>query len=110
MHLKLNLLPPVAKVFAATITAGAKPTIVRQLVLWAIPGAILQAVGGPGRAMGILLATGLLIQSPIYGLGVLAAVVLRLIIGTEPMEIREAGLIAGDGIYGFASALISTFR
>jgi len=110
MHFKLNLLPPVAKVFAATITAGAKPEIVRQLVLWAIPGAILQAVGGPGRAMGILLATGLLIQSPIYGIGVLAAVALRLIIGTEFMEIREAGLIAGDGIYGFASAVISTFH
>jgi uncharacterized oligopeptide transporter (OPT) family protein len=36
-------------------------------------------------------------------------IVARLIIGTEPMEVREAGLIAGDGIYGFVSALIKTF-
>ena len=56
-----------------------------------------------------LFATGLLINNPIYGIGVLAAVVLRLIIGTEPMEVREAGLIAGDGIYGFVTALIRTF-
>ncbi|WP_213974935.1 hypothetical protein [Tepidanaerobacter acetatoxydans] len=30
-------------------------------------------------------------------------------LGTEPMEIREAGLIAGDGLYGFFSALAKTF-
>lgn len=109
MHFKLDLLPPVSRVFAATIQAGADPAIVRQLVLWAIPGAVLQMVGGAGRAMGILFATGLLINNPIYGIGVLAAVIVRLIIGTEPMEVREAGLIAGDGIYGFVSAIIRTF-
>lgn len=110
MHFKLDLLPPVSRVFAATVKAGTgEPGIVRQLLLWAIPGAILQAVGGSGRAMGILLATGLLIYNPIYGIGVLSAVVLRLIIGTEPMEIREAGLIAGDGLYGFFSAIARAF-
>ena len=109
MHFDLDLLPPVSRVFATTIGAGADPSIVRELVLWAIPGAILQAVGGSGKALGILFATGLLINNPIYGIGVLAAVVLRLIIGTEPMEVREAGLIAGDGIYGFVTALIRTF-
>ena len=67
MHFKLDLLPPVSRVFAATVKAGTgEPGIVRQLLLWAIPGAILQAVGGSGRAMGILLATGLLIYNPIY--------------------------------------------
>lgn len=109
MHFRLNLLPPVATVFASTIKVGAKPEIIRQLVMWAIPGAILQAIGGSARQMGILLATGLLIQSPVYGVGVLIAVVIRLIIGTEVMEIREAGLIAGDGIYGFASAIVKAF-
>ena len=109
MHFKLDLLPPVSRVFAATVKAGASPAIIRELVLWAIPGAILQAVGGTGRALGILFATGLLINNPIYGIGVLVAIVVRLIIGTEPMEVREAGLIAGDGIYGFVSALIKTF-
>ncbi len=109
MHFKMDLLPPVSRVFATTIAAGADPKILSQLALWAIPGAILQAVGGSSKALGILFATGLLIKNPIYGIGVLAAVVVRLIIGTEPMEVREAGLIAGDGIYGFVSAIIQTF-
>ncbi len=55
--------------------------------------------------VGVLFATGLLINNPIYGIGVLAAVIVRLIFGTEFMEIRDAGLIAGDGLYDF-SALI----
>ncbi|HHY08549.1 MAG TPA: peptide transporter [Corynebacteriales bacterium] len=109
MHFQLDMLPPVSRVFATTVKAGVEPGIVRQLVIWAIPGAILQAIGGSGRAMGILFATGLLINNPIYGIGVLVAVIVRLIIGTEPMEIREAGLIAGDGLYGFFSAIARSF-
>ena len=110
MHFQLDMLPPVSRVFATTVKAGAgEPGIVRQLAIWAIPGAILQAIGGSGRAMGILFATGLLINNPIYGIGVLIAVIVRLIIGTEPMEIREAGLIAGDGLYGFFSAIARAF-
>ncbi|NLG86862.1 MAG: peptide transporter [Firmicutes bacterium] len=109
MHFELDMLPPVSQVFATTVQAGVEPGIVRQLVMWAIPGAILQAIGGSGRAMGILFATGLLINNPIYGIGVLLAVIIRLIIGTEPMEIREAGLIAGDGLYGFFSAIARSF-
>ena len=38
--------------------------------------------------------------------GVLLAVVVRLIFGTEFMEVRDSGLIAGDGLYGFFSNLI----
>lgn len=109
MHFQLNLLPPVSGVFATTVKAGAEPGIINQLILWSIPGAILQGIGGSNRSMGVLFATGLLIDNPIYGIGVIIAVIVRLIIGTEPMEIREAGLIAGDGLYGFFSALIKSF-
>ncbi len=38
-------------------------------------------------------ATGLLLNNPIYGIGVLLAVVVRLIFGTEFMEVRDSGLI-----------------
>ena len=38
--------------------------------------------------------------------GVLLAVIVRLIFGTEFMEVRDSGLIAGDGLYGFFSNLI----
>lgn len=109
MHFKLDMLPPVSRVFAATVQAGANPAILRQLLMWSVVGAVIQFIGGAKRAIGILFATGLLIKSPIYGIGVLAAVVCRLIWGTKWMEMREAGLIAGDGIYGFVSAVIRSF-
>lgn len=101
-----NLIPPVSRVFATTVSAGADMALMRTLLIWAIPGAILQLVFGPQKMVGVLFATGLLIDNPIYGVGVLVAVVVRMIFGTEFMEIRDAGLIAGDGLYGFFSALI----
>ncbi len=103
-----GFVPPVSKVFATTIDAGSNPEILKSLLLWAIPGAIVQFAGG-SRMLGVLFATGLLINSPIYGIGVLAAVVLRLIIGDEFMHIRDAGLIAGDGLFSFFFALIKMF-
>ena len=109
MHFKLGMLPPVSRVFAATVQAGAHPDILRQLILWSLAGALIQFLGGTARAVGILFATGLLINSPLYGIGVLAAVLCRLIWGTAWMEMREAGLIAGDGIYGFVAAMVRSF-
>ncbi len=109
MHFRLDLLAPVSRVFAATVGAGANPSLLRELALWAVPGMLIQFVGGPGRAMGILFATGLLINNPVYGIGVMVAVGLRLLFGKEWMDIREAGLIAGDGLYGFFSSLVRIF-
>jgi len=109
MHFRLDLLAPVSRVFAATVEAGAHPDILRQLLLWSVAGAVLQFLGGASRAVGILFATGLLIKNPIYGIGVLAAVIARMIWGKGWMEMREAGLIAGDGLYGFFSAVIRSF-
>jgi len=34
------------------------------------------------------------------------AVIFRAIFGSKSMELRESGLIAGDGIYSFISAMI----
>lgn len=102
-----DLLPPVSRVFATTVSAGADPGLMKTLALWAIPGLLLQFAFGPSRMVGVLFATGLLINNPIYGIGVLAAVVVRLIFGTEFMDIRSAGLVAGDGLFGFFSALIN---
>lgn len=108
VYFSQNLLPPVDRVFAATIKAGVDPAIIKNLLLWAIPGAILQAVGGSKRQMGVLMATGLLILNPVAGFTVLAGLVVRLAIvkfkGKEamtPATIIAAGCIAGDALYGF---------
>jgi uncharacterized oligopeptide transporter (OPT) family protein len=62
-----DLLPPVDRVFAATIEAGADPGIAGTLLVWAVPGALIQLLGGPARQLGILFATGLLIDNPVAG-------------------------------------------
>lgn len=107
-----DMLPPVDRVYAATIKAGTSWEIVRNLALWAVPGAILQWVGGAKRQLGVLLATGLLLTSPLAGFAVLAGLLLRVIIrrrrGSEPPELSAfaGGVIAGDAIFTFGRSFI----
>jgi uncharacterized oligopeptide transporter (OPT) family protein len=105
-------IPPVDVVFADTIEAGtaAGLSAVGWLLLWAVPGALLQWLGGPSRQMGILFATGLLITFPAAGWAVLVGILIRLVVmrfygerADTPMTIAAAGIIAGDAIYGFSS-------
>jgi uncharacterized oligopeptide transporter (OPT) family protein len=112
-----NLVAPVAKVYVATIMAGATPGVAGQLLLWAIPGALLQLIGGPKRQLGVLFATGMLILSPTAGWAVLAGVVLRLIYGKlrgpaakAEMEVFAGGAIAGDALTGFSTGIMANFR
>lgn len=112
-YFKANLVPPVDKVYVATIEAGVSGDIAKQLLLWAIPGAILQWLGGPNRQLGVLLATGLLILSPAAGWAVLAGIAIRSLVlkwkGKEaevPMSILAAGFIAGDALYNFFSSML----
>ncbi|MFC4563802.1 OPT/YSL family transporter [Nocardiopsis mangrovi] len=100
-------IPPTAVVYADTIKAGlTDPAVLVQLVLWAIPGAVIQLLGGAGRQMGVLLATGLLIATPNAGWLVLAALAVRILWrryrgaqGEQETGLVGAGLIAGDSIY-----------
>jgi uncharacterized oligopeptide transporter (OPT) family protein len=110
-----DLVPPVARVYAKTIQAGAQPGIAYSLMIWAIPGALIQLIGGPKRQLGVLLATGLLINSVMAGWAVIAGIVLRIIIiriwgekGRTPMEILAAGFIAGDALYSFFNSIFSS--
>src|SRR5699024_10444633 len=75
-----GLIPPVDFVYAATIESGVSSSIAMQLMIWAIPGALVQLIGGPKRQMGVLLATGLLLVNPIAGWAVLAGILIRFII------------------------------
>jgi uncharacterized oligopeptide transporter (OPT) family protein len=111
-----NLVAPVNKVYAATIKAGVAPGVAWQLFLWAIPGAILQFVGGPKRQIGVLFATGLLINFPMAGWAVLAGILCRIIweklrgaSGEGDMEVFAAGVIAGDAIFSFFDSVSKNF-
>ena len=108
-----GLVPPVAKVYVAAINAGVSFDIAKSLLIWAIPGAIIQLIGGPGRQMGVLLATGLLINNPLAGWAVMIGIAIRaavLRIGGEPMrnkiEVLAAGLIAGDALFSFFNSVL----
>jgi uncharacterized oligopeptide transporter (OPT) family protein len=110
-----NLVAPVDKVYVATIKAGASSSVAMSLLIWAIPGAIIQILGGPKRQLGVLLSTGLLIAFPIAGWAVIAGIVCRAIWerlgkgGAETMQIFGAGVIAGDALYAFFSSMGKNF-
>jgi uncharacterized oligopeptide transporter (OPT) family protein len=105
-----DLFPPLARVAVATIEAGASPQLAAVLLLWAIPGAVMQFVGGPSRQLGILFATGLLIVNPIAGWTATVSLLIRAALHRRygkkiesPMYVAAGGFIAGSAITGFAS-------
>ena len=112
-----NLVAPVAKVYVATIKAGATPQTAWQLLIWAVPGALLQVAGGPKRQLGVLFATGMLIVFPMAGWAVLVGVVARLVYGKlrgpaaqGEMEVFAGGVIAGDALTGFYKGVAANLR
>src|SRR6266699_2942704 len=108
-----GLVPPVDKVYVAAINAGASSDVARMLMLWAIPAAIIQWIGGPRRQLGVLLATGLLIPNPLAGWAVLAGIAIRVTVlklkgeqATNSMEVLAAGFIGGDALFGFFDSVL----
>ncbi len=99
--------PPTSRVYADTIAAGlSDPSALVNLLIWAVPGAVVQTIGGPSRQMGVLLATGLLVATPNAGWLVLIALVIRVLWkrwrgeeGERETALVGAGLIAGDSIH-----------
>ena len=113
IYFSQGMVPPVAKVYATTISAGAVPGIAQQLFIWAIPGALIQWIGGPKRQLGVLLATGLLILNPMAGWAVAVGIALRLLLERlggdkvrNGMEVFAGGVIAGDALFSFFNAAV----
>ncbi len=111
-YFSADLIPPLDRVYASTIAAGASPELARSILLWAVPGALVQLAGGPSRQMGVLLATGLLILNPAAGWTAAVALVARGLVlrrwGKEaegPMYVTAGGLIAGSAVVGFGSGV-----
>uniref|UniRef100_A0AAU2W1H0 OPT/YSL family transporter n=1 Tax=Streptomyces sp. NBC_00008 TaxID=2903610 RepID=A0AAU2W1H0_9ACTN len=108
-----GLIPPVAKVYADTIKSGlSDPDAVRTMLIWAVPGAVIQLLGGTRRQMGVMLATGLLILTPQACWLVLGALVVRVgyrklrgPAADEELNLVGAGLIAGSSLGDSAQIL-----
>ena len=108
-----NTLPPVDHVFVAAIKAGSSPGVAHDLMIWAIPGLLLQLVGGSRRQLGIMAATGLLLSSVAAGWAVLAGLLCRAVwmrwrgeAGRGDMQVFAAGSIAGDALTSFGSSIV----
>jgi uncharacterized oligopeptide transporter (OPT) family protein len=101
-----ELIPPVSKVYADTVNAGLTETsTLVNILLWAIPGALVQLLGGPSRQMGVLLATGLLILTPYACWLVFAALAVRIAWtrmkgerAAGDLNLIGAGIIAGNSL------------
>ena len=112
MYFNEGLTAPINAAYVAAIHAGVSSETAVQLLIWAIPGAILQMVGGSKRQLGIMLATGLLISTPWAGWLVAAGVAIRLIIkriygdkAKQSVEVFAGGVIAGDALYSFGKGI-----
>lgn len=104
--------PPIVEVYGAAIESGLGSGEAFALFGWAVPGALLQLMGGPRRQLGILFATGLLITNPLAGWAVLLGLGVRHVwsgagggVEDEPATVFAGGLIAGEALWGFGSAL-----
>ncbi len=103
---------PVSKTFATTIEAGTSPEVAKVLMMWAIPGVIIQFLGG-SRQIGILFATGLLVGSTINGLTILTALLIRYILvkrnpeNAQTLTILGAGALTGAALYSFFTATLA---
>jgi uncharacterized oligopeptide transporter (OPT) family protein len=105
-----DLLAPVDRVYVATIRTGLSGDGAHSLLWWALPGAAAQLLGGAQRQVGILFATGLLINTPLAGWAVLFGLVGRAlwtkwrgVAGQSSMEVFAAGVIGGDALFSFLS-------
>jgi uncharacterized oligopeptide transporter (OPT) family protein len=111
-----NLIPPVDRVYATTIKTGITGPAAQSMLLWAIPGALMQLLGGQRRQLGVLFATGLLIAAPLAGWAVLIGIACRQLWlsvrgpgGRSIMEVFAGGVIAGDALFSFFSSVGTNF-
>src|SRR5438874_6226614 len=72
-----DMVPPVDRVYVATIKAGAAADVAQALLIWAIPAAIIQWLAGPCGHIVIPLAQRLLVPNPMAGWAVLGGTPIR---------------------------------
>jgi uncharacterized oligopeptide transporter (OPT) family protein len=113
MYFSNDLYPPVARVYATTLQSGVDPSLGMDLLVWAIPGALVQLLGGSDRQLGVLLGTGLLVLNAAAGWAVLAGIAVRIIMTriygkrvASTLIVFAAGCIAGDALWTFGDSVV----
>ena len=115
MYFSQGMFAPVSKTYVSTIEAGASMEIAKWLVIWAIPGAIIQAAFGT-RQVGILFATGILVGNVMNGVTILIALLIRYILvkrdpeNIQTLTILGAGALAGAALYSFFTATLGLVK
>jgi uncharacterized oligopeptide transporter (OPT) family protein len=105
----------VSNTYKSTIEAGTSTEVAKWLLIWAVPGAVIQWLGGH-KQIGILFATGLLVGSTINGITILVALLIRYIaVKRNPeneatLTILGAGALAGSALYSFFTATLGLVK
>ncbi|MEE0740707.1 MAG: OPT/YSL family transporter [Emergencia sp.] len=110
-----GMFAPINEVYQSTIEAGSTVEVMKWLAIWAIPGAIIQIIGGNHQA-GILFATGFLVGWTEAGIVILIAILIRfLVIRKDPerdsiFAILGAGALVGCALRDFSTSMLGLFK
>ncbi len=91
-----GMFAPINFVYQSTIEAGSTVEVMKWLAIWAIPGALIQLLGGNHQA-GILFATGFLVGWTEAGVVILIAISIRAIVIHKNPERDSIFAILGAG-------------
>lgn len=110
-----GMFAPINFVYQSTIEAGSTMEVMKWLAIWAIPGALIQILGGNHQA-GILFATGFLVGWTEAGIVILIAILIRAIVIHKHPErdsifaILGAGALVGSALRDFSTSMLGLFK
>lgn len=110
-----GMFAPINLVYQSTIEAGSTVEVMKWLAIWAIPGALIQLIGGNHQA-GILFATGFLVGWTEAGVVILIAIAIRAIVIHKNPErdslfaILGAGALVGCALRDFSTSMLGLFK
>ena len=106
---------PIDYVYQSTIEAGSTIEVMKWLAIWAIPGALIQMLGGNHQA-GILFATGFLVGWTEAGFVIIIAITIRAVaIHKHPerdsiFAILGAGSLVGCALRDYSTSMLGLFK
>jgi hypothetical protein len=105
-YFERGFVPPAAAVLASVVDLSQQAGGLAGITPWILAGALVQWLGGAGRQVGVLLATGLLIDNSAAGWAILAGLTARTLLGgalrgraDRSLAIFGLGCIAGDMLH-----------